>query len=243
MTANDVLVVIPAHNEEHAIRRCVSRVLAAVGQGRRAGLVDRATVVVVPHRCSDRTAELAALALAGQPVTGIVVPDTRSTTVAQVRRRGVEAGWTDAQAGTAERTWLFNTDADSWVPSDWITATLTTMRTDNAVAAAGLVDVVGWRASRAARRAYRALIQEGLHAGGHDHVYGANLVVRLDAYLAVGGFPHCEHGEDHALVARLRAAGYRVATPRTPRVATSGRTAGRCPDGLGALLGRLASHT
>ena len=135
-----------------------------------------------------------------------------------------------------------NTDADSWVPPDWISATLSAMRAADAVAAAGLVEVVGWRAPASARRAYHALIEAGLHPWGHDHVYGANLAVRLDAYVTVGGFPARDHGEDHALVARLRSAAYRVATPRTPRVRTSGRTTGRCPDGLGALLGRLASQ-
>lgn len=236
----EVLVVIPAHNEEPSVSRCVHQVVAAIGRARSRGVVGRATVAVVAHRCTDRTALLAERALAAHPVHGVVIPDTDSTTVAEVRRRGVAAAL--AEVADPARTWLFNTDADSLVPPDWLTATLSAMRAEDAVAAAGLVEVVGWRAPASARRAYHGLIEAGLHPWGHDHVYGANLAVRLDAYLAVGGFPVRDHGEDHGLIARLRDAGYRVATPRAPRVRTSGRTTGRCPDGLGALLGRLASR-
>ncbi|MDO5495160.1 MAG: glycosyltransferase family 2 protein, partial [bacterium] len=95
-------------------------------------------------------------------------------------------------------------------------------------------------APEAARAEYARMVAAGIHGDTHEHVYGANLVVRLDAYLEVGGFERLDHGEDHRLVQRLREAGHRVATPLAPVVRTSGRITPRCPDGLGALLARLS---
>ena len=105
---------------------------------------------------------------------------------------------------------------------------------------AGLVDLAGWRGGRAARRAYRQIIASKLlPGGGHDHAYAANLAVRWTTFEAIGGFPGVAHGEEAALLVAARDAGARVATPRTPRVRTSGRMPGRAPEGLGDLLGRL----
>ena len=70
----------------------------------------------------------------------------------------------------------------------------------------------------------------------HDHVYGANLAVRADAYLAVGGFPAVPHGEDQALVDRLQLSGYRLLRTAQVTVRTSGRLAARAPGGLADRL-------
>lgn len=43
--------------------------------------------------------------------------------------------------------------------------------------------------------------------GNYRHVYAANLAVRLDVFTAVGGFPARRHGEEHGLLAAVRAAG------------------------------------
>jgi GT2 family glycosyltransferase len=70
-------------------------------------------------------------------------------------------------------------------------------------------------------------------------VYGANLAVRLDAYLRVGGFRDV-HGEDQDLVDRLRGAGEPVTSLLSPLVLTSARYDGRAENGLAALLERLS---
>jgi hypothetical protein len=67
-------------------------------------------------------------------------------------------------------------------------------------------------------------------------VYGANLGVRADAYLAVGGFPPVGAGEDAALWRALAAAGLPTASPTSVRVRTSGRLHGRARGGLADLL-------
>ncbi|MEO5709728.1 MAG: hypothetical protein ABIQ59_07890 [Nocardioidaceae bacterium] len=73
----------------------------------------------------------------------------------------------------------------------------------------------------------------------HGHVHGANLAVRADAYLDVGGFPGAVHGEDQALVDALVARGHRLLRTREISVVTSGRLVGRAQDGLADHLRRL----
>ena len=76
---------------------------------------------------------------------------------------------------------------------------------------------------------------------GHGHVHGANLGVRADAYLAVGGFAPLAVHEDVGLVARLRDAGHPwVATDRC-RVRTSGRTESRVDGGFATFLAGLTA--
>jgi hypothetical protein len=87
---------------------------------------------------------------------------------------------------------------------------------------------------------YQRLIDSKLVDGDelrqHDHVYGANLAIRADAYVAAGGFPHQPHGEDQGLVDLLLARGERVLRTREIVVATSGRQFGRAPHGLASVL-------
>ncbi|WP_462417832.1 hypothetical protein [Kytococcus sp. Marseille-QA3725] len=64
-------------------------------------------------------------------------------------------------------------------------------------------------------------------------------MLRADAYLGAGGFPHRARGEDVALVQVLRQDGVPIASSRELRVRTSARTRGRAGSGLGALLARI----
>ncbi len=236
----NIIVAIPAHDEELLLPGCLDHVAAAVTRARAIGAVDRVIVAVAAHRCRDRTAQVARARLtdAEPTVEWIVVEDRTSTTVAEVRRTAVDAAV--PLLGQSSSVWLFSTDADSLVPVDWISSSLAVATLDGADAVAGLVELLDWNPPARARLAYELLVTRGIHSAGHDHAYGANLAVRLDAYRTVGGFTPRLHGEDHDLLRRLRAARFRVATPLFPRVSTSGREDSRCTDGLGSLLRRLA---
>ncbi|WP_141631368.1 glycosyltransferase [Mobilicoccus pelagius] len=236
----DVVVAIPAHDEEAYIASCLASVTRALAHAHRVGTVRAARILVSAHRCGDDTAARAHVALTGLPswCAGEVVVDEMPPPVGAVRHRLLARA--DDLPGT---TWMFSTDADSRVPLDWVTEMLAAAHPTGgprAAAVAGLVDVEHWHADPAAREAYTRLVEAGLTPTGHGHVYAANLVVRLADYRAVGGFPAPEHGEEHGLVAALRASGRHVATPRHPSVATSGRTPGRAAHGLGELLARIA---
>lgn len=239
-----VVIGIPAHDEEAEVAGALAAVLVAARGALLAGAAARVHVVLAAHRCRDRTAACAAEALTptGQTagLTAEVLDDRVSQTVGQVRDRALRAGlerlgWRE---GAADPPWLLCTDADSRVPTDWVQAVLAEAA-PGIGAVAGLVDLAGWQAGPAAQREYRSRVATGLHAGGHWHAYGANLAVRADVYLAVGGFPRRVHGEDVGLVRALREAGVGVATPTDLRVATSARSPGRARGGLGDLLGEL----
>lgn len=238
----DVLVAVPARDEETHIGRCLESVATALRTARADGMVTRTAVAVGVHRSTDRTPEVVAEALSAMADLEVFAhADTESGTVGEVRSRLVAAACDHLQLGPAPDRWLFSTDADSVVPDRWVSALLAHARNGAAHCVAGLVDLEGWQAHPAAAAAYDSIIEEGLGASGHRHVYGANLAVRLDAYAACGGFPSVPHGEDHGLVRRLRAAGHRVAAVHEPAVLTSGRMPGRARHGLGDLLDRLVA--
>lgn len=234
----DLLVAIPAHDEERSITGCLESVAAAVRHAVAAGHVRHPLIAVAAHRCSDATGTAALATMAELPVPFLLVTDPDSVTVGEVR-----AGLVDEVASRhrlAGSGWLFTTDADSTVPVDWVTSTVDRLHSAGAVAAAGMVEVTGWTASPAAHRRYRRIIEGGVDAHGHSHVYGANLAVRQDAYRSVGGFRSVPHGEDQDLVDRLRGGGLPVLSTFTPMVTTSGRMPGRAAHGLGRLLAELA---
>jgi hypothetical protein len=248
-------VVIPARDEQERIGNClasVRRALAVLPDG------VAVAVAVVLDRCRDATPERVAALLAdwpqavAVPVTGEVVPlrsaahgvtalprRPRGTGVGALRDLGVREVLHRLGAHPAAGTWLLSTDADTTVPPHWALAHLQ-LAADGAHAVAGMADLMGVEHLTAAALArYRAIVERGTHGDTHQHVYGANLGVRADAYLAVGGFPSHGSGEDHDLWRRLRAAGYTLAQPAGVRVRTSARLHGRADDGLAGLLRSL----
>jgi len=167
--------------------------------------------------------------------------------------------------GAAREVWILNTDADSIVPASWVTDVLAHARNGHqavigmaalaqagAAAANGAAGAPGeaagapgatgsTRARRisAAQTAYRTIIRAGLHGDSHDHVYGANLAVRADAYAAIGGFRSVPVGEDRALADAVVGHGRSVVRPRDVLVTTSARRHGRAVGGLATLLDTL----
>jgi hypothetical protein len=249
-------VVIPARDEQERITACLTSVRHALA----ALPVDVAVAVaVVLDRCGDATPERVAAVLADWPQAVAVtvgssarvdrVPDVpvlprraAGSGVGARRDLGLRVVLNRLAPHPAARTWLMSTDADTVVPADWAVAHL--HRAAAGVhAVAGLADLVGAEhlATDALLR-YRAIVRRGLHGDSHRHVYGANLGVRADAYLAVGGFPPDGAGEDHGLWRRLGAAGYTLSQPVGIRVRTSARLHGRADDGLASLL-RSLHHT
>ncbi|HEY4463240.1 MAG TPA: glycosyltransferase family A protein [Streptosporangiaceae bacterium] len=220
-------VVVPAHNEEDLLPRC----LAAVRRAERALGGIPVHLVVAADACSDRTAELAREAKAAVVETGArCVGAARAAGMREVLRL---TGHLDPSS-----VWLATTDADTLVPPDWL-------RMQLAYAAAGWDAVVGtvlvtdWSEhSPAVRRLFEQ--RYGDSTDTHSHVHGANLGFTVRAYLAAGGFGPLPTAEDHAFVQSLTAAGGRIARTGQISVATSARRAARAPLGFGLLLTTLA---
>ena len=97
--------------------------------------------------------------------------------------------------------------------------------------------VSDWRRTPAAAvRRYLRAYHARVGRKGHDHVHGANMGFRADAYWQLGGFRALATGEDVELVERFEAGGYRVHRDPTLSVTTSARVQGRAPGGFAEHL-------
>jgi len=232
MTTWRVGVVVPARDEEALIGPCIASIRAAVVS---AGLPpERVHVAVVADGCADTTAAVAA-ALLGR--LGAVI-ELGGAGVGAARRAG-SAAVLQAFAGVDPATiWLISTDADTIVPPSWVTDHLRAADA-GAVAVAGVVSVDSFDSHPPCVSRQFHEIYGGAH-DDHPHVHGANLGVRADAYLAVGGWPALTSGEDNGLWDALRAAGLPMSSTRTVHVVTSSRTATRATGGFGQWLVELA---
>lgn len=220
-----VVVVLPAHNEIEHLPRCL-RALATAGL---CVTVPVLTVVVLDATDdgSDR--------LVGQfgPDVHFVTVDAGN--VGAARAAGFVYARTECANVDPARTWYATTDADSVVPADW----LMRMTESNADMVLGVVRVANWKHHSASviRRYLRAYHSKGR---SHNHIHGANMGFRGDAYWAVDGFRALPTGEDVELVDRFEAAGMRIHRDATLSVATSDRRDGRAPGGFAHHLRELS---
>lgn len=223
-------VVVPAHNEEFTIARCLRSIYRALEHPDAREIP--ALVVTVLDDCSDTTGDR--LATTMHSATAVI--EIRARNVGIARSVGFQAAL-DANAGRpAETIWLATTDADSAVPVDWMARQLA-WRARGAQAIAGTVRVSTWQEQPApVMRAYHSHMAGLGVAHGHPHVHGANLSVSAHAYLAAGGMPNVPHSEDHALWRQLKRVGTRTVSVGNLAVETSARRVGRAGHGFSALL-------
>jgi cellulose synthase/poly-beta-1,6-N-acetylglucosamine synthase-like glycosyltransferase len=226
----DVAVIVPAANEEHRIARCLTSIEVAVRclSQRDPGI--RARVIVTLDGCHDATAAICAT------FPGVSTVTTTGRNVGAARRAGTLAALSH-HAGPAGELWLASTDADSAVPPGWLTAMVAA-----GGRGAGLVlgtVLPGPGLSPAARAQW--LARHHLR-DGHPYVHGANLGIRADAYLALGGWRPLATGEDTDLARRAASAGWlRISRPAAIPVVTSVRRTGRAPRGFSSYLRALSA--
>ena len=176
-----ISVVIPAHNEEPLLRRCVVSVEQAAA--RAATSVD---LTVVANRCTDGTANLA-------ESLGARVVTSEARNLASVRNAGIDAG-------TGEI--VVTVDADGIIHPD--TFREVTRRIDSGSYVGGGVRVVPERWSAGIAVTYA--LMEAITAV--TRVAGGLYWARRDDVEAVGGFDESVLvGEDVAFARRLRARG------------------------------------
>lgn len=228
-------VVVPARDEAERLSGClrsVERALSALPGG------ISTAIWVVADRCRDATPDIAERLLGRRAGRGWESSED-PLPVGSLRARGVRAVLQLLSGHDPERIWLLNTDADTVVPANWARAHISHAGR-GADAVAGLADLAGdSELHPVAAARYAEISSRHRHAGGHGHVYGANLGVRAARYLEVGGFAARSCGEDVDLVERLRRAGAAVLSPLDVRVTTSARTVGRATGGVADLLAAL----
>lgn len=220
-----VHVVIPARDEEQLLPRClvsVERARLALRAARPDLLID---VTVVLDRCLDRSALTVEAARVHSRVVDFGM-------VGAVRDEGVRwALSSSALNGVApDDLWIACTDADTVVPTHWLTGQVELAADHDAVV--GTVEPFGLTETEvlARWRARHHLIE------GHPHVHGANLGLSGSTYLDVGGFRALATDEDVDLVRRIRAHTTRWVATDAVRVASSARRLGRCRGGFADFM-------
>jgi len=225
MTAlEQAVVVVPAHNEIESLPRCLSALIASSMHASIPVLI-----VVVLDACDDGSDRL------GErfgPNVHFVSTDARNVGAARA------AGFVYARSVCTDvepaRTWFATTDADTIVGSQW----LPQMMAAGADMVLGTVRIPVWRLPvEVARRYLAAYNSKGPR---HDHIHGANMGFRADAYWGVGGFRALSTGEDVDLVERFEAAHMSIHRDARLSVATSAREQGRAPRGFADHLRGLA---
>ena len=222
-------VVIPARNEAASIERCIASVLASCEASPGC---DEVWLTVVADCCTDGTAALARRYLSTR---GEVI-ESSAGSPGTARRRGVSAVLRHFADRNPRRLWLANTDADTYVPPDWI-GTHLHHADANAEAVAGIVQLDPEDLRADVKELY-ARTYTVSPDGTHGHVHGANFGVRADAYLEAGGWSDVAVSEDHCLWGRLRLQGRRMLSPAASVVHTSGRLRGRAIGGFADTLRR-----
>jgi glycosyltransferase involved in cell wall biosynthesis len=218
------VVVVPAHNELEHLPRCL---LALTAASRR--LPVPVLMVVVLDSCDDGSDSLAEQF---GPDVHFVSIDAGN--VGAARAAGFEYARSECGSVQPERTWFATTDADSVVSGQW----LSRMTAADADMVLGTVRIPVWRLPvDVARRYLHAYNSKG---PGHNHIHGANMGFRADAYWRVGGFQALATGEDVDLVQRFEAADMRIHRDRRLSVATSVRPVGRAPGGFAHHLRELS---
>ena len=213
-----IAVIVPAHNEEECIGRCVSSLLVAARCPDLAG--EDVNLIIVLDSCTDGTRQIAS-------ELGVTIVELSARNVGAAR----SAGATFAMELGAR--WLAFTDADTEVDEYWLAAQLA-QRCD---AVCGTVAIRDWGGYD--QRMICHFANTYFDCDGHRHVHGANLGVSAEAYVRAGGFENLVTSEDVTLVNALRDSGARISWSAAPRVFTSARRDFKAPGGFGATLNRI----
>ena len=218
-----VSVIIPAYNEADFIRRALDSLLKQDCQN--------FELIVVNNNSTDDTAEIA------RNYGAVVIREPKQG-VAKAR----QAGFLVAKAGI-----IATTDADTKLPSDWISKIIKQFNDKpNLVAYGGVYSLhSGPKLARwlFPKKAYWLWLMDKKLSGSWS-LPGANMAVRKTAFAQVGGFnPELNLGEDADLSHRLSKIG-KVLLDKKFLVSTSGR---RYRKGLlaaaYAYLPNIASRT
>lgn len=218
-----VVVVVPVHDEEALLGRCLAALEGAVATAREAGI--RCVVRVVLDDCSDGSAAIAAR----HAVEAVAISEA---CVGAARAAGIHSAL-DALADVDRgRVWIANTDADSAVPPNWVAHQVHLANT-------GADVVLGTvRADPADLSNELAALRQSEYMPGvaSGNVHAANLGLRATTYVDAEGFADIAEHEDIDLVSRCRAIGAVVTPSDGAEVLTSGRLVGRTPGGYAGFL-------
>jgi glycosyltransferase involved in cell wall biosynthesis len=240
------VVVVPAHDEEERIGRCLEALASQEEVG-----PEEFEVIVVLDACEDATAARVSDfsrhiwrlksdtrgAGRGPAIHTVIGPGQGA---GPARATGMDIGCARLEALGRHGGLLASTDADSVVAPDWIARQLEAVA-DGAEAIGGEVVLdpaeaaalpAAILADREAQLAARAREAAARGPAEHAHFSGASLGVTPAAYRRAGGMAWMAALEDQELEDRLVAAGVTIHRLRPVSVVTAARTEGRAERGL-----------
>ncbi len=227
MKPGQIVVVVPAHNEEDWLPAC----LTALDAARRRFLhtVPRVlvSITVVLDRCTDDSAR------AARSIPGLSVIAGNFDSVGAARDAGVRFALARSRS-LPRHTWIANTDADTVVSSMWLVNQYWLAHENDLVLGTVRPIPTGDNAER-----LQLWSKEYVSHDGHHHIHGANLGVRGSTYVDLGGFRAMTEDEDVDLVDRARSARVQWVASGSLQVMTSSRTVGRVAAGFAAHLRQL----
>lgn len=250
--ALEPVVAIPARNEAERLPRVLDA-LARQGWVRCAGRP--LPVVLVLNNCTDGSLAVARAVAACEPALSLTILSVDFPAslahVGSARRLAMEEAL--KRAVHPASAVLLTTDADAAPRPDWIEANLRAVfrgadLVGGRIVGDGVEEALlgtGFGRRTALHLRYRemrdrlaSLVDPLPHDPWprHSDHTGASLAVRGDVYAAVGGLPPLPVREDIALVARVRAAGFRLVHPVDVEVEVSARLDGRAPGGMADCL-------
>ncbi len=223
-----IVVAVPARNEECRITDSIASILVAAD-----AVGPRVTVAVsvAADGCTDSTIQL--LGVIADRTSTVRVVSGLWNCAGGARGAAVANGIASLAAGgpiASQAIWIATTDADSQVPSDWLTSQLRYAESGHD-AVAGIVELHD-DDDRTDELINRFARNYSIGERTHTHVHGANMGIRASAYAAAGGFPPVQRSEDRLLWNELVRLNFRVVSPVAVKVATSGRLSGRVVGGF-----------
>jgi glycosyltransferase involved in cell wall biosynthesis len=241
------VVVVPAHDEEERIGRCLAALASQVEVA-----AEEFEVIVVLDACEDATAaEVGAVrssldgpcqpsderAVGGPEIHAVPGPGQGA---GPARATGMDIGCARLESLGRHGGLLASTDADSVVAPDWIARQLEAVAAGaEAIGGEVVLDPdeaaalpPGLLADREAQLVARTREAAARGPAEHAHFSGASLGVTPDAYRRAGGMAWMAALEDQELEDRLVAAGVTLHRLRPVSVVTAARTEGRAERGL-----------
>lgn len=222
-----VCVLIPAHNEEKLLPRCLYSVLAACKQ---LPYQTTSDIILAVDSSTDNTLNVGIKILKNRGTVLII----NESNVGCARKIATEAALMHYQ-GPLNKCWLAHTDADCKVPKNWLVEQIK-LANSGVQGVTGIVKVDSY-AEHDKNVPAKFLNQYVINPNGtHPHIHGANMGVRADIYKMIGGWRELATAEDHDLWNRLSLLNIKQVSDAKLCVLTSGRKIGRAPNGFAAKL-------
>ncbi len=232
-------VVIPAHDEQEYVARCVDAL------GRQVGVAPEAfEVLLVLDDCHDETEARAREAARAHPRLTLHLMTGPAAGAGAARKAGMDVACRRLHKLDRDNGLIACTDADTTVAPDWLAAQMAAIAA-GARAVGGRIElnpeeaaalppgVLRRRAAAATERMAKidAAPPDDLPRE-HWQFSGASMAVTAEAYVAIGGIAAHPALEDEAFERRLQDHGIAIARPLAVRVRTSARIHGRARRGL-----------